>query len=154
MQTKPKFAARNINTIYCSDIDRCKLSLEYILNRILLTPNAEIHYTNNLLEHDMGDYDGMSIAEVETLNHGFTNKRANDRWNIRPPNGENYYDVMQRVEKLLKQITSQIVLIMGHKAVNKIVVGTLMGLSKDDMYNLSMPCGVVYYIKGSKLYKL
>ena len=154
LQQKINFGARMIDNVYCSNIGRCRTSLEYVLKNALITSKSSTHFADSLLEHHMGAYDGLTVTQVEGLEPGFTQRRAKDRWSIAPPGGENYLAVQKRVDKFLGETRGKTTLVIGHKAINKIIIGTIMGYSRDDMYNIQMPCGAVHYIKGFRHYKL
>lgn len=133
----------SIDKIYASPMLRVKKTLEILLKYVKLSPGFEkVNYTVALLEHNMGRYDGLTVDQVDSLNPGFTNRRAQDKWNIAPPEGENYEMVQKRVMRLIEIMekrsdSDKTILIVGHKASSKILIGSLLKLNKLKISELS-----------------
>lgn len=135
-----------VDEIYCSPMGRTNDSLDIFMEYSGI--NAQIEHSKLLLEHNMGEYDGLTELEVEKIDSGFTKQRASNRWLVSAPGGENYYNVQKRVIDFLLDIKDKkgTILVMGHKATNKILVATIMGLSRGALYRIPMPLGGGHYL--------
>lgn len=147
---------KKISKIYASNLGRVVQTVE-ILSKYL--PDVPIEYTDVLREHDMGAYDGLTREEVEDINPGFTARRERDKWSVRAPKGENYQDVLKRVSPFLSRVKrehsgKETVAIVAHRAINRIIIGSLLNYSKEETEKIKQPTDCVYLIGGNKLIKM
>ena len=141
-----------VSKIYSSDLGRVKETVKILTEGNNTIP---VEYSAKLREQKMGDYDGLTTAKVEKLDPGFTERRAKDRWGVRPPNGESYTDALERVKPTLSKIMmnhqrNETILIAGHRATGRIIIGYLLGYSKEEILRINLPPGSAFYIQNNK----
>jgi len=117
---------RPLSTIYTSTLRRSFLTAEPIANHlglpVLRQPELDEIAFGILEEKLLFKFDEESKSEWERFkNHRFT-------YHI--PGGENYTDVANRIkpfiEKTLRNHEGQEILIVGHRVVNRLLIGMLM----------------------------
>jgi broad specificity phosphatase PhoE len=74
-----------------------------------------------------------------------------DRFSYRIPGGENYTDVANRVrpfmEKILRTHGRQEILLVGHRVVNRVLIGMLLGYSLEKVPDMEQLNGFLYLIE-------
>lgn len=117
-----------ITKIISSDIPRCKITTEQILNVIPIP----VEYSTLIREKDNGEWVGKSHSNInwDSLQGTFETRKA--------PNGENLIEVLERGKKFMSVISKQIesvndtILIVSHGAFLKVLIGYLLGMSISD----------------------
>jgi alpha-ribazole phosphatase len=98
-----------------------------------------------------GDWEGMSLEEIEKVYPGALDKRHADIAGYRPPgNGENMNDVSERVIVSLKEIirnhNGQHILIVAHGGVNRIILCDALGMDINNLFNIQQDYGCLNII--------
>lgn len=93
-----RMAGEDIQHIYSSPLERCRETAEPLAGKIGL----EIHYADELLEVDFGDWTGKTFAELDTTEPW-------KQWNCfrsagRAPHGEAMIEVQSRVVGFIQQL--------------------------------------------------
>jgi len=93
-----------------------------------------------------GDWEGMSLEEIEKACPGELDKRYADIANYRPPgNGENMIDVSKRVLACLKGIisekTGKNILVVAHGGVNRVIVCDALRMDINNLFNIQQDYG-------------
>jgi len=88
---------QKIDTIYCSDLKRCKQTIEPFLK---LKKDIPIHYVKELRERNFGIFEGK---KSEKMKEWIKNERNNDYYTPLPK-GESFMDVRKRVSKFFKKL--------------------------------------------------
>ncbi len=89
-----KLKGSKIDLIISSDIDRTKQTSQILADKL----GVKVIYDERLRETDVGDYNGMKIAEVA----GFKEKWQ-EGVNMRFPNGDDWFSIKNRVESFYNQ---------------------------------------------------
>ena len=142
-----------VSKIYASDLGRVVQSVKILSGYF---PDVPVEYTEVLREHNMGAYDGLTKKEVEKKAPGFTARRNKDKWSVRAPKGENYQDVQERVLPFISKIKKEhngekTIMIVGSRAINRVMIGTLLGYSREKIIGIEQPTGAACLIKEGKL---
>jgi len=120
-----------IDLIYCSDLGRCKKSIEPLLEII----NLKAIYTPLLRERGKGIFEGRPSKELREWSHKNPGKV--------PEGGESELDVDKRVKKFLDENMNEwkgkIVLIMTHGGTK---ISLLKILNKDGIAGVSPNAGI------------
>lgn len=98
-----------------------------------------------------GDWEGMSLEELEKAYPGELDKRHADIARYRPPgNGENMNDVLKRVIPSLKEIirehTGKNILIVAHGGVNRVILCDALGMDLYNLFNIQQDYGCLNII--------
>ena len=107
--------------------------------------SREVRAWRALDEIDAGICDGLTYQEIEARMPEEFLARARDKFRYRYPRGESYADVIQRLEPLIVELEREPspVLIVGHRAVIRVLYGYLMGKPQDECPHLQVPLHTV-----------
>lgn len=127
----------SIDLIYSSTFYRTKQTAE-IVNKELW---KDIVFDERLIDTNFGIFSGKSGKEYKEF---FSNKK--ERFLTRPPKGESWNDVKERVVKVIEEIeekyNNKMVLIISHADPLWILAGYLKGLNEDEMLEQRNPQGI------------
>jgi probable phosphoglycerate mutase len=131
-----EFLSLSFDRIYCSDLSR---SLE--TTRIICKGRkVEIQVLPELREINLGEWDGLPKLEVCRSHTEEYEKRGADLAGYRTPGGENFYDLSARVipvfERIIGNMGSERVLIVGHAGVNRVILCHLLGMPLAALFRL------------------
>ncbi len=117
----------HIDACYCSPMERCRETAH-----ILAMPHQlDLIPVPNIREIDYGDWEGLTLAEMETAAPETFRIWKHDPAGTQAPNGESGEDVLNRIRPAFETIVSnhvgQRVLIVAHRTVNRIWLCHLLG---------------------------
>ncbi|MDR2549050.1 MAG: histidine phosphatase family protein [Desulfobulbus sp.] len=93
-------------------------------------PEAAIRMLDALAEIDLGQWEGRTVAEVRQSFPGLYERRGLDLEHVRPPGGESFGDLADRVCPALFALVWQTagpLLVVAHAGVNRVVLSRLLG---------------------------
>lgn len=119
-----------IDTIYSSDLKRCKDTLKPFLK----LKKMKVNYTADLREINMGVFQEKPMTEYVEWK-----KSRKEKWDkIKPANGESFVDVRFRIKKIIDYILEEekgkIVLIMTHGKAKRAILMNLLNRN-DEAYH-------------------
>jgi len=100
-----------------------------------------------LKEINLGAWDQLTQEEARALSPELFEQRANDKWHVRVPGGENYAQVAARISDWAGELKADTVAV-SHGATTRILRGLLAGLDWRAMSALDEPQGVVFRVRG------
>jgi len=93
-----------------------------------------------LNEIDSGDCDGLTYEEIKERFPSEFACRSNDKFMYRYPNGESYEDLVARMEPVIMELERKgNVVVVGHQAVLRCLLGYFMEVDEEKMPWLSVP---------------
>lgn len=106
----------------------------------------------DIAEISFGILSGKKFSEIDKK---IIDERNCDKWNYKPLNGESYYDLYNRLEKISKELSNNNndIALIGHETSNKVLIGRIMNYDKDYILQLKQPNYTVYKIENNILYK-
>jgi len=112
--------------IYASSLRRSRQLAEIIAVR----HGLQVRVEKDLDEISLGQWDGRYIEEVQQEHPLEYRQRGQDIISFRPPGGENFLDLQQRVLPAFRRIIKQEnnLLIAAHTSVNRVILGEALGL--------------------------
>jgi len=119
----------------------------YILNSYV---RAIVTYADELLERDLGDWSGLTLAEVGEQFPAALRQREDDPYEFRPPGGENLVDMAERVSVFLDDVLASShdeVALVTHQVMSRVIIGRLLELRPDEIATLQHPNDVVYRLE-------
>ena len=125
----------DIEAIYTSPLQRAAATADIISNVYGLEPV----FDEALSEIDTGIWDGLSFAEIKARYPEEYEKRGNDPWHYRIPDGETFEEAAQRMKDAVDRIagSGKKALIVTHKgAINALRV-SLHQAKENDILNLA-----------------
>jgi len=150
-----EFANRNITTVYASDLKRCRIGGEIIAKKI----DCPLILRKNLREMKMGDWEGLTLAEVSKRFPEQVKQKFADFFNYRIPGSETVQEVRERIFPEFDQIISdhrgETILIVAHGGVNLLFISRILGLPSAEIFKLSQNFGCINKILiGDDFYKV
>jgi probable phosphoglycerate mutase len=124
-----------LSALFCSDLKRSADTAKIIGKTLNLEPQP----IPELREIALGQWDGLSFAEVSNRFLEEFKKRGQDIVHYRPPEGESFLDCAMRVLPALYRIlhsTRGNILIVGHAGVNRIILSQAMGRDLKDLMGI------------------
>jgi broad specificity phosphatase PhoE len=103
------------------------------------------HQLKVLDEIDAGICDGMTYKQIAEQMPGEYARRKADKLTYRYPRGESYEDVISRLDPLIMELErqQQPILIVGHNAIIRVLLGYLSDLERSAVPHLNIPLHTV-----------
>lgn len=130
-----KLPAGKIGAIYCSPLLRCRESAEILCSCIGGVPEI----IEDLAEIHLGDWEGLTVAEVQKRYPGSYEERGRELSNFRPPGGESFGDLLARTKRGFKKIlegNAACVAVVAHAGVNRVLLCDILGMPIENMFRL------------------
>jgi broad specificity phosphatase PhoE len=136
-----------ISAIYTSNLKRSFLTAEPIANHLGLP----IQRQPELDEIAFGILEGKPLLKFDEALKSEWERFKDHRFTYHIPGGENYTDVANRIrpfiEKTLQNHEGQEVLIVGHRVVNRLLIGMLMEYPLDWVLRIEQTNDCIYLIQ-------
>ncbi len=130
----------SLSGVFCSDLVRSRETA-----RVIAAPHhLDSVAREDLREIHLGEWDGLSFAEVQRRYPGEFLERGRDIVHLRPPGGESFLECSRRVRSALEEILRSIdgdVLIVGHLGVNRLILCDALGIPLENMFRIDQPYG-------------
>jgi broad specificity phosphatase PhoE len=140
--------AAGINFV-CSPLARAQTTMRIARQTMGLAPNG-FATDERLKEINLGTWDQLTDDEARALDPGYFDRRMNDKWNVRVPEGENYADVAARARGWVSALKAD-TFAVSHGAFTRILRGLVLGLDAPAMSGLDEPQGVVFRVTCSQV---
>jgi broad specificity phosphatase PhoE len=138
---------RPISAIYTSTLQRSILTAQPIAQHFGLS----IQKQSELDEIAFGILEGRQILNIDGEAKVEWERFRENRMTYRIPGAENFTDVATRLgpfkEKILRNHKGQEILIIGHKIVNRFLIGMLLEYPPEDVPKLEQNNGCVYLVE-------
>jgi broad specificity phosphatase PhoE len=146
--TRDGRAARDLDYV-SSPLQRARQTMEIIRGALDLEPDA---YTldGRLVEISYGEWEGMTLQEIEARDPDVLNRREEDKWDFAPPGGECYRDVAKRVAEWYAAIGRDTV-VVAHGGVARALMANLGILPDEEATHADISQGVIYVFAGGTL---
>jgi probable phosphoglycerate mutase len=132
-----------------SPLQRARTTME-IVRAVLDLPPQGYATDARLEEIDLGAWDQLTDAEARALNPPRFDARADDKWHVRVPDGENYADVAARARDWATSLSHD-TFAVSHGALIRILRGLFLDLDWRGMSGLDEPQGVVFRIRDGQV---
>lgn len=131
---------------WCSDLGRCRDTAAIVLEgrELVAVP------VPGLREISLGEWDGLTVAEVKSRYPGLYEARGADIAGFRPPGGESFADLSGRAWGALEQIQvaaasgesrDATLLVVGHAGMNRAIMAQLLGMPLENLFRLGQDHG-------------
>ena len=131
-----------IEAIYSSPLKRAHKTAEIIARPHKLKINAD----PDLIDLDFGQWQGLSLEEVKEKYRDLYTTWLTHPEQVIIPGGESLDDVAGRVTRLKNNIIERhhnIVVIVGHRVVNKVMICAMLGLDNSHFWKIRQDtCGI------------
>ena len=139
--------SRPLSAIYTSTLKRSFLTAEPIATHIGLP----IQRQPELDEIAFGILEGRLLFKFDEELKSEWERFKDDRFTYTIPGGENYTDVANRIkpfmERTLRKHEGKEVLIVGHRVVNRLLIGMLMGFPLERVLKVEQTNDCIYLIQ-------
>jgi alpha-ribazole phosphatase len=141
-------ALKNIpfRQIYCSNLNR-SYETACIISQNRHEP---IQQLSGIREINLGQWDGLSFAEIAEKFPEAYQHRGSDLVNFRPPEGESFHDLAMRVLpwfiKIMTADCGEPVLIVGHAGVNRVILCHILGMPLYNLFRFEQDYGAMNII--------
>ncbi|WP_156921053.1 histidine phosphatase family protein [Fundidesulfovibrio putealis] len=136
----------------CSDLARCRDTAAIILEgrELTATPVAELR------EISLGEWDGLSVADVKSRYPGLYEERGADIAGFRPPGGESFADLSGRAWTALGTILATAetgdnpeanLLVVAHAGVNRTIMARVLGMPLENLFRLDQDHGCLNILR-------
>lgn len=143
------FKGKPIRAIYCSDLARA-LETASIIARVLRCRPVKV---KAFREINLGDWEGLSTAEVQERYPGEYEKRGADFVRYRPPGGESFADLHRRVIPAFFRVVEESagdLVIVAHAGVNRVILCELLGLELNKLFSIEQTYARVDVIRKNE----
>ena len=91
-----------------------------------------------LIDHDLGSWQGLTTAEIDTQYPGARLAREKDKWHYAVPEGESYADIHKRMQEWLAgERRTQVTIAVTHRMISRILQGSYGAMSPEQMLGRS-----------------
>lgn len=135
--------------IWCSDLRRSRLTAE----TIGATIRSPLESTSDLREISLGEWEGLTAAEVRSKFPSDWIARGEDLGKFRPVAGQSFSDLSMRVVPVFEQIIQESagdVLIVGHAGVNRVILCHVLGMPLANLFRLGQDYGALNIIEAAR----
>jgi probable phosphoglycerate mutase len=129
-----------------SPLLRARETMELLRSELGLDPKAYA-IDDRLAEISYGEWEGFTLKEIQARDPDVLQRRERDKWDFRPPGGESYREVAQRVAAWYATVTRDTV-IAAHGGVARALMANFHILPEEEATHADIPHGVVYVFDG------
>jgi broad specificity phosphatase PhoE len=132
-----------------SPLIRARQTMELLRATLDLDPRA-YGVDNRLIEISFGAWEGLTLSEIQAHSPQALAERERDKWGFRPPGGESYRDVTERVGTWYETITRDTV-VAAHGGVARGLIAYFNILPHEEAAHADIAHGVVYVFAGGTM---
>ncbi len=125
-----------------SPLLRARETMELLRSELGLNPKT-YDIDDRLAEISYGEWEGFTLAEIQARDPGVLQRRERDKWDFRPPGGESYCEVADRVAAWYATVTRDSV-IAAHGGVARALMANFHILPEEEATHADVLHGVVY----------
>jgi broad specificity phosphatase PhoE len=126
-----------IQAAYTSPLSRSRDTAQAIARN----HNVEVNDLSGLADLRYGDWEGMPLQEVKVKYADLYRQWETSPHTVRFPNGETLEELRTRalagVDQVVQRHPDQSVLLVGHRAVNKVIIAGLIGLDNSHFWRIA-----------------
>jgi broad specificity phosphatase PhoE len=132
-----------------SPLRRARETMEILRAALGLEPE-DYEVDARLLEIAYGEWEGLTLPEIEARNAGVLARRECDKWDFAPPGGESYRQLAARIGAWYRSLARDTV-VAAHGGGVRALMALLNVLSQDEATRAQIEQGVVYVFTDGKL---
>lgn len=134
-----------------SPLKRARETMELLRADLDLAPHAYA-VDERLIEIAFGDWEGLTLPEIEARWPNAVGERERDKWGFTPPGGESYRDVTRRVGAWYATVARDTV-VAAHGGVGRALIAHFNILPHQEAAHADIVHGVVYVFAGGMMAK-
>jgi broad specificity phosphatase PhoE len=105
---------------------------------------------DRLIEIAYGEWEGLTLPEIEARSTGKLTQRERDKWDFAPPGGESYRQVADRIGSWYRSLTSDTV-VAAHGGGVRVLLALFNILPEEQATHAQIEQGVVYVFADGKV---
>ena len=131
-----------------SPLLRARETMEIMRAGLGIDPKAYA-IDERLAEISYGEWEGFTLKEIQARDPDVLQRRERDKWDFRPPGGESYREVAERVAAWYATVTRETVL-AAHGGVARALMANFHILPEEEATHADILHGVVYvFVDGT-----
>lgn len=130
------FSKVNFDFVYSSDLIRCVET-----SRIIAGKKREIIFSRDLREISMGEWEAYSSEDVQKQFPDEWEKREKNITGYRPPNGESFFDLRDRIVPAFLKIAAlpaENILVVSHMGAIRTLLCHILGVSLEKIFVIGL----------------
>jgi alpha-ribazole phosphatase len=134
------------DNIFCSDLKRCLLAAKIIAGPFL----DRVCVKKEFREISLGQWEGVLMENIRKNYPLEWALRGNNLKGFRPPGGESFSDLAERVVPAFNQIcenTPSDMIIVAHAGVNRVILAKLMGMDLNRIFEIPQDYSTAHLIE-------
>jgi probable phosphoglycerate mutase len=132
-----------------SPLKRARETMEVLRATLGLDPPA-YGVDNRLMEISYGEWEGLTLPEIDARMPGMLAERERYKWDFAPPGGESYRELTRRTGEWYAGLTGDTV-VAGHGGGVRALMAIFNVLPRDEATHASIAQGVVYVFADGKM---
>ena len=132
-----------------SPLKRARSTMEVLRASLGLDPRAYA-IDERLMEIAYGDWEGLTLPEIDARMPGLLAKREQDKWDFAPPGGESYRDLTARIGAWYAGLTQDTV-VAAHGGGVRALMALLHLQPQEEATHAQVVQGVVYVFSDGKM---
>ena len=132
-----------------SPLKRARETMEIVRTMLgLEAHNYEVDA--RLIEIAYGEWEGLTLHEIETRNASVLSARERDKWDFAPPGGESYRELADRIGNWYRPLTADTV-VAAHGGGVRALMAILNIVPEEQATHAQIEQGVVYVFADGKM---
>ena len=132
-----------------SPLKRARETMEIVRATLGLQPH-DYEVDARLIEIAYGEWEGLTLQEIETQNASVLSARERDKWDFAPPGGESYRELADRIGKWYGSLTADNV-VAAHGGGVRALMAILNIESEEQATRAQIEQGVIYVFADGKM---
>jgi broad specificity phosphatase PhoE len=132
-----------------SPLKRTRETMEILRGVLGLEPRA-YDVDARLLEISYGEWEGLTLHEVEARERDVLARREQDKWDFTPPGGESYRELTERVSEWYATVTRDTV-VAGHGGGVRALFAMFRIMPEEKAAHAQIGQGIVYVFSGGSV---
>src|SRR5579863_2413182 len=132
-----------------SPLRRARETMEILRTTLGLDPQ-DYATDDRLMEISYGEWEGLTLPEIDARTPGLLAKREEDKWDFAPPGGESYRALTARIGQWHDGLTRDTV-VAGHGGGMRALIALFGLLPRDEATHAQIAQGVVYVFADGKM---
>lgn len=125
-----------------SPLERARMTMELLRGALGLDP-LRYDIDGRLIEISYGEWEGLTLPEIDRLMPGMLAERERDKWDFAPPGGESYRTLTARISEWYDGLTRDTV-VAAHGGGVRALMALFGLLPRTDATHAQIAQGVVY----------